>query len=219
MWKTVRVCRCTLYTRCIVNERWPCLSGWFVQDDVSVGRRGWGWGSMQRMRWHIPDSPHTAPGTAGTSGTSAAGHSPLHCGSSPGLQKRHRRTCMHTHTHTTHNSQCNYSQNRILQACCSANREAAFVMQQKRDALDSSFISASKKHQTFGEDRFILKCAEILNLKKCSPKIETLYKLPARNKWFSCLSKWKPLQSSTCSWGNKLFCVSHNACLAEWYTR
>ena len=124
-----------------------------------------------------------------------------------------------THTHTTHNSQCNYSQNRILQACCSANREAAFVMQQKRDALDSSFISASKKHQTFGEDRFILKCAEILNLKKCSPKIETLYKLPARNKWFSCLSKWKPLQSSTCSWGNKLFCVSHNACLAEWYTR
>ena len=134
MWKTVRVCRCTVYTRCIVNERWPGLSGWFVQDDVSVGGRRERWveeggGSMQRMRWHIPDSPHTAPGTAGTSGTSAAGHSPLHCGSSPGLQKdTDAHACTHTHTH---NSQCNYSQSRILQACCSANREGAFVMQQK----------------------------------------------------------------------------------------
>lgn len=47
----------------------------------------------------------------------------------PMTAERHRRTCMHTRTH---NSQCNYSQSRILQACCSANREAAFVMQQKR---------------------------------------------------------------------------------------
>lgn len=119
--------RCDVYSRCIVNEFWPGLSEWFVQDDVSVGE-GWGehaedevthtrfsshssrncWNFWDISSWALPTALRILPRTA----------------------ERHRRTCMHTHTHTP--TQCNYSQDCILQACCTTNRGAALVMQQKR---------------------------------------------------------------------------------------
>lgn len=46
--------------------------------------------------------------------------------------RRHRHTCMDARTHTDTNTQCNYSQYRILQACCSTSGVGAFGIQQKR---------------------------------------------------------------------------------------
>lgn len=111
-WKTVRACRCTPYTGCIVNEPRPGLSGWFVQDDVSaVGEGGLGehaedevthtrfsshssrncWNFWDISSWALPTALRIFPMTA----------------------ERRRHTCTRARTHTgtcTRNSQCNYSQ-------------------------------------------------------------------------------------------------------------
>jgi len=97
------------------------------------------------------------------------GHQQLgtpHCTADLPQDCRKTRTHMHAHTHThTHNSQCNYSQYRILQAWCSSSREGAMVTQPKKDTLKSWFICASQEHQSFRKVKYLLKCTEIPNPK------------------------------------------------------